>query len=62
MPAGLRSYLPRLRFLMLDENRLDLERPELAGNRVASLFLSRPARSPTRSLASPGTLQPCWTP
>jgi len=38
MPAGLRSYLPRLRYLMLDENRLDLDRPDLTGNRVASLF------------------------
>ena len=38
VPAGLRKYLPRLRYLMLDENRLDLSRPDLASNRVASLF------------------------
>lgn len=38
VPASLRRYLPRLRYLLLDENRLDLDRPELAGNRVASLF------------------------
>jgi predicted transposase YdaD len=38
MPASLRRYLPRLRYLVLDENRLDLDRPELAGNRMASLF------------------------
>jgi len=37
-PAGLRRYLPRLRYLLLDENRLDLDRPDLASNRVASLF------------------------
>jgi len=38
VPASLRRYLPRLRYLLLDENRLDLDRPELTGNRVASLF------------------------
>jgi predicted transposase YdaD len=37
-PSSLRRYLPRLRYLLLDENRLDLDRPDLAGNRVASLF------------------------
>jgi hypothetical protein len=38
VPASLRRYLPRLRYLMLDENRLDLDRPDLSYNRVASLF------------------------
>ena len=38
VPTSLRRYLPRLRYLLLDENRLDLDRPSLAGNRVASLF------------------------
>ena len=37
-PASLRHHLPRLRYLLLDEGRLDLDRPELAGNRVAALF------------------------
>lgn len=35
---GLRRHLPRLRYLLLDEGRLDLDRPELARNRVAALF------------------------
>jgi len=38
VPDSLRKYLPRLRYLMLDENRLNLDLPDLAGNRVASLF------------------------
>ena len=29
VPPGLRRYLPRLRYLLLDEGRLDLDRPEL---------------------------------
>ena len=37
-PASLRHHLPRLRYLLLDEGRLDLDRPGLAGNRVAALF------------------------
>jgi predicted transposase YdaD len=37
-PASLQRYLPRLRYLVLDESRLDLDRPELSGNRVAALF------------------------
>jgi hypothetical protein len=35
---SLRRHLPRLRYLLLDQGRLDLDRPELAGNRVAALF------------------------
>jgi len=35
---SLRRYLPRLHYLLLDEGRLDLERPELAGNPIAALF------------------------
>jgi predicted transposase YdaD len=38
VPPGLRRYLPRLRYLLLDEGRLDLDRPELAGNPIAALF------------------------
>jgi hypothetical protein len=38
VPAELRQYLPRLRYLLLDEGRLDLDRPELAQNRIATLF------------------------
>lgn len=37
-PPGLRKWLPDLSYVLLDENQLDLERPELAANRVASLF------------------------
>jgi len=38
VPPSLRRYLPRLHYLLLDEGRLDLERPELAGNPIAALF------------------------
>jgi predicted transposase/invertase (TIGR01784 family) len=38
VPPSLRRHLPGLRYLVLDENRLDLDRPELARNTVASLF------------------------
>jgi predicted transposase/invertase (TIGR01784 family) len=38
VPPGLRRYLPRLRYLLLDEGRLDLDRPELAHNSIATLF------------------------
>jgi predicted transposase YdaD len=38
VPPGLRRYLPRLRYLLLDEGRLDLTRPELAQNPIAALF------------------------
>ncbi|HEX6902639.1 MAG TPA: Rpn family recombination-promoting nuclease/putative transposase [Thermoanaerobaculia bacterium] len=35
---GLRHWLPDLRYLVLDVRRLDLNRPELAGNWVAALL------------------------
>jgi predicted transposase/invertase (TIGR01784 family) len=38
IPKSLRRHLPRLRYLLLDESRLDLDRPELSRNRIASLF------------------------
>ena len=38
VPSGLRHYLPRLHYLLLDEGRLDLDRPELAHNPIAALF------------------------
>ncbi len=38
LPPGLRRRLPDLSYVLLDENRLDLERPELVANRVAALF------------------------
>jgi hypothetical protein len=38
VPRELRRYLPRLTYLLLDERRLNLDRPELARNRVAALF------------------------
>ena len=38
VPESLRRHLPQLRYLVLDENRLDLDRPELSGNTIASLF------------------------
>lgn len=38
VPESLRRHLPRLRYLVLDENRLDLARPGLSRNTIASLF------------------------
>jgi predicted transposase YdaD len=38
VPPGLRRFLPRLSYVLLDENRLDLDQPHLEGNRVAALF------------------------
>jgi hypothetical protein len=38
VPAALQHYLPRLRYLLLDEGRLDLNRPHLASNPIATLF------------------------
>ncbi|HEX4963281.1 MAG TPA: Rpn family recombination-promoting nuclease/putative transposase [Thermoanaerobaculia bacterium] len=37
-PPGLQRRLPDFSYVLLDESRLDLDRPELAGNRVATLF------------------------
>jgi len=38
VPKPLRRYLPRLTYLLLDERRLDLDRPELERNPTAALF------------------------
>ena len=38
VPNPLKRYLPRLTYLLLDERRLDLNRPELERNRTAALF------------------------
>jgi hypothetical protein len=38
VPESLRQYLPRLRYLLLDAGRLDLDRPDLDENRIATLF------------------------
>jgi hypothetical protein len=45
VPPGLRRYLPRLRYLLLDEGCLDLDRPELAGNPIAALFQLEAAKT-----------------
>ncbi|HET9209159.1 MAG TPA: Rpn family recombination-promoting nuclease/putative transposase [Thermoanaerobaculia bacterium] len=45
VPPGLRQYLPRLRYLLLDAGRLDLDRPALNENRIATLFRLEAARS-----------------
>ncbi|HEX4963100.1 MAG TPA: hypothetical protein VF173_19875 [Thermoanaerobaculia bacterium] len=37
-PEGLKDYVPALRYVLLDEKELDLDRPELAGNLAAALF------------------------
>jgi predicted transposase YdaD len=58
VPKELRRYLPRLRYLLLDEARLDLDRPELADNPIAALFRIEASRASgdfavlTRKLAS----------
>jgi predicted transposase YdaD len=46
VPEGLRRRLPRLSYVLLDENRLDLDQPDLAGNRVAALFRLETQGSP----------------
>lgn len=46
VPEDLRRQLPRLPYLLLDQSRLDLDRPELAGNRVAILFRIEVSRDP----------------
>ena len=51
IPESLRRHLPRLRYLVLDEGRLDLERPELAGTGWRPCSGSRPARIPAISRA-----------
>lgn len=38
IPPGTRRWLPDLRYILLDMRRLDLDRPELAGNWLAMLF------------------------
>ena len=38
VPAPLRRHLPRLTYRLLDERRLELDRPELRENRTAALF------------------------
>jgi putative YhgA-like transposase len=38
VPKALRRYLPRLTYLLLDEHRLDLKRPELERNPTAAFF------------------------
>jgi hypothetical protein len=38
VPKSLRRYLPRLTYLLLDERRLDLDRPELERNPTAAFF------------------------
>ena len=45
VPPGLRRYLPRLRYLLLDEGRLDLDRSELADNPIAALFQLEAAKT-----------------
>ena len=45
VPPGLRRYLPRLRYLLLDEGRLDLDRPELAAHPIAALFQFEAAKT-----------------
>ena len=39
-------HLPRLRYLLLDESRMDLSHPDLAENRVAILFRIEVSRAP----------------
>jgi hypothetical protein len=38
VPAALRRHLPHLTYLLLDERRLDLDRPGLEGNPAAAFF------------------------
>jgi hypothetical protein len=45
-PESLLGHLPRLRYLLLDEKRLDLDRPELSRNTIALLFRIETCREP----------------
>lgn len=53
-PKDLKRYLPRLTYLLLDERRLDLDRPELEGNPTAALFRVESNETPE---ALPGLYQ-----
>ncbi|HEX6904457.1 MAG TPA: Rpn family recombination-promoting nuclease/putative transposase [Thermoanaerobaculia bacterium] len=46
VPEDLQRQLPRLPYLLLDQGRLDLDRLDLAGNRVAILFRIEVSRDP----------------
>jgi predicted transposase/invertase (TIGR01784 family) len=46
IPRELRRYLPRLTYRLVDERRLDLDRPELSHNRTAALFRIETSASP----------------
>lgn len=58
MPAGLQARLPQLCYQVLDEKRLDLNRPDLEGNLAAALFRLEACDAPgelpglTRGLAT----------
>ncbi len=54
VPSPLRRYLPRLTYLLLDERRLDLDRPELESNPIAALFRVETNEAPE---ALPGLYQ-----
>jgi len=45
-PESLLGHLPRLRYLLRDEKRLDLDRPELYRNTIALLFRIETSRKP----------------
>jgi predicted transposase/invertase (TIGR01784 family) len=45
-PESLRRHAPRLRYLLLDQGHLDLNRPELTRNRVAALFRIETCKKP----------------
>jgi putative YhgA-like transposase len=46
VPKELQRYLPRLTYFVLDERRLDLDRPELVQNRTAALFRIETTEAP----------------
>lgn len=46
VPRELKQYLPRLTYLLLDERRLDLSRPQLQKNPTAALFRIESNESP----------------
>ncbi len=46
VPPSLRRLLPDLSYVLLDEGRLELDRPELAPNRVATLFRIETCQDP----------------
>lgn len=63
VPGELKRFLPRLTYCLLDERRLELDRPELARNRTAALFRIETSATPVElpDLAARGESRCRWS-